>query len=223
VAKSAKAVAPKKSSPKKAAPAAKAAKKPVAAKKAAPAKPTKMAGKPAAASKAAKGAAKAPAKAAVKPAPKAIAKPVALKAAATKTSEKPLAKPVAVKPSPAKKAGLKVVEPMPKPSLMSKVEDAPASDAPVKAVAEKKLKRSGKDPLAGLDKIADPTAKWEALNQNASMIPSVPYKMSGSFEPKTGLQHKVLGWGYVLTAQNDRLEVLFKDGVRILISNYKAP
>ena len=150
---------------------------------------------------------------AVKAAPVAAAKmgKAAAKPAAGKTPAAGAAKPA-----------LKIVEPKSTPSMMSQ----PAGDdeaAPALAVeAPAKKKRSGKDPLAGLDKIADPAAKWEALNQNASMIPSAPYKMSGSFEPKTGLQHKVLGWGYVLSAQNDRLEVLFKDGIRMLISNYKA-
>jgi hypothetical protein len=36
------------------------------------------------------------------------------------------------------------------------------------------------------------------------------------------LMHKVLGWGFVLSNLNDRLEVLFKDGIKVLISNYKS-
>jgi hypothetical protein len=45
--------------------------------------------------------------------------------------------------------------------------------------------------------------------------------MRGSFEERTAIVHKVLGWGYILANRNDRLEVLFKDGIKYLISNYK--
>ena len=33
---------------------------------------------------------------------------------------------------------------------------------------------------------------------------------------------KVLGWGFILKNDNDRLEVLFETGIRMLISNYKS-
>ena len=45
--------------------------------------------------------------------------------------------------------------------------------------------------------------------------------MKAVFEEKTAILHKVLGWGYILSNRNDRLEVLFKDGIKYLISNYK--
>lgn len=48
------------------------------------------------------------------------------------------------------------------------------------------------------------------------------YDMKKTFEPKTAIEHKTLGWGYILENRNDRLEVLFKDGIRFLISNYKG-
>ena len=46
--------------------------------------------------------------------------------------------------------------------------------------------------------------------------------MTETFVALAPLQHKVLGWGFVLTNENDRLEVLFETGIRMLISNYKA-
>jgi hypothetical protein len=46
--------------------------------------------------------------------------------------------------------------------------------------------------------------------------------MSAQFEANRPIQHKVLGWGFVLNNDNDRLEVLFEQGVKMLISNYKT-
>jgi small-conductance mechanosensitive channel len=63
--------------------------------------------------------------------------------------------------------------------------------------------------------------KWSTLYKKAEQIEAKPYNMKGQFEEKTAIVHKVLGWGYILANRNDRLEVLFKDGIKYLISNYK--
>lgn len=63
--------------------------------------------------------------------------------------------------------------------------------------------------------------KWLALQDKLKDQVAAPYKMTASYTPKTPILHKVLGWGYVISAQNDRLEVLFKDGIKYLISNYQ--
>lgn len=63
--------------------------------------------------------------------------------------------------------------------------------------------------------------KWSALYKKAEQIDAKPYNMKAVFEEKTAITHKVLGWGYILANRNDRLEVLFKDGIKYLISNYK--
>lgn len=65
------------------------------------------------------------------------------------------------------------------------------------------------------------SAKWNTLYKKAEQIESKPYTMTSIFEEKTAIVHKVLGWGYILANRNDRLEVLFKDGIKYLISNYK--
>lgn len=65
-------------------------------------------------------------------------------------------------------------------------------------------------------------AKWTALNKKSDQIESKPYNMKAVFEEKTAIVHKLLGWGYILANRNDRLEVLFKDGIKHLISNYKT-
>lgn len=63
--------------------------------------------------------------------------------------------------------------------------------------------------------------KWTTLFKKAEQIDAKPYNMKAVFEEKTAITHKVLGWGYILANRNDRLEVLFKDGIKYLISNYK--
>lgn len=63
--------------------------------------------------------------------------------------------------------------------------------------------------------------KWNSLYKKAQQMDVKPYNMKAVFEEKTAIMHKVLGWGYILANRNDRLEVLFKDGIKYLISNYK--
>ena len=63
--------------------------------------------------------------------------------------------------------------------------------------------------------------KWSSLYKKSEQIEAKPYNMKNAFEEKTAIVHKVLGWGYILANRNDRLEVLFKDGIKYLISNYK--
>jgi hypothetical protein len=190
------------------------AKKPAKAKKPAPAK--------------AKAAAK-PSKAAAAPKAKTTAKAAAPKPAKAEKARKAVAAPKAEKPPKAEKAPKAKKDASaassPTPTIMNSSQaEAPAAK-PVKPKVDKaearKARRAAKDLLAGLERLADARAKWEALYAKASDLTAEPYKMSGVYEPRTAIMHKVLGWGYILSAQNDRLEVLFKDGIKMLISNYK--
>ncbi len=78
----------------------------------------------------------------------------------------------------------------------------------------------GKTQQNGTEKVTRLTQKWMNLYRRSKNIKSVPYSMRNQYEAKTAIHHKILGWGYILANKNDRLEVLFKDGVRYLISNY---
>lgn len=69
--------------------------------------------------------------------------------------------------------------------------------------------------------LSDEKAKWQELNKRYGKEKAQIYKMTDIYEPLSPLQHKVLGWGFVLTNDNDRLEVLFENGIKMLISNYK--
>ncbi len=82
-------------------------------------------------------------------------------------------------------------------------------------------KKKKKDDLK-LDRNGDLEAQWAQLKEKYKALKPVAYKMSESFEARTPILHKVLGWGFIITNQNDRLEVLFQQGIKFLISNYKA-
>lgn len=81
--------------------------------------------------------------------------------------------------------------------------------------------KTGRSKSQASEKLGRLAQKWTSLNRKAKDIESAPYSMRGTYEAKTAIHHKVLGWGYILANKNDRLEVLFKDGVRYLISNYR--
>ena len=68
---------------------------------------------------------------------------------------------------------------------------------------------------------ADSTAHWSDLHQKHNSEKPQVYDMKSQFEAHKPLQHKVLGWGWIMSVENDRLEVIFQDGKRMLISNYK--
>lgn len=108
---------------------------------------------------------------------------------------------------------------------------APAkSEMPVKVAAPVKAPKAAKEPrksrkismaISANEAASALSAKWNSLYKKAEQIAAQPYNMRQLFEEKTAIVHKVLGWGYILANRNDRLEVLFKDGIKYLISNYK--
>lgn len=65
-------------------------------------------------------------------------------------------------------------------------------------------------------------ARWFELRDKYKGAKASPYKMSEVYAEKTPIDHKVLGWGFILSVINDRLEVLFQSGIKHLISNYKS-
>lgn len=189
----------KKATPK---PVAKVAAKKVVKK--AEAKPAKKAvakkAAPKPASKAPAKVAKAPAKAAVAPAKKVAAKP-----APPAKVEKPAK--AAVKPVKEVKVA-KEVEPVKKSSHLSLVTE---EAAPKK---EKKVKfdRTG---------MTEDQIKWHEMHEKYKGVKAPNYSISGQFEAKSPIQHKIFGWGFILSNEYDRLEVIFEDGKRMLISNRK--
>lgn len=186
-------------------PAAKAAAKKPEAKKAAPA---------------AKAAAKPAAKVAAKPAPAKGKAPVAAKPAAKAA---PAPKAEAVKPALMTKKGKaeEVVE-TPKDQgdlLIEKAKEEMANINSAKNAAEKNAKVKPIKIERG--NAADEKAKWQELFKRHGKDKANSYKMTDSFDAMKPLQHKVLGWGFILSNENNRLEVLFENGIKMLISNYK--
>jgi hypothetical protein len=96
-----------------------------------------------------------------------------------------------------------------------------AFDQTAAAPADKSEKKRKRDEVK-FDRGGDIEDQWQSFYDKSKGIKPLPYKMSDNFEARTPLLHKVLGWGYVLSSQNNRLEVLFKDGVKVLIANYKS-
>jgi len=202
VAKPAAKAAAKKPEAKKAAPAAKASAKPIA--KPAPAK--------AKADIASKG-------------PKVVAKPAAsAKLALAKPAKAiPAPKSEAVKPALMTKKGKAeevVVEPKDQGDLLiEKAKEEMANINSAKNAAEKNAKVKPIKIERG--NAADEKAKWQELFKRHGKDKANSYKMTDSFDAMTPLQHKVLGWGFILSNENSRLEVLFENGIKMLISNYK--
>lgn len=191
----------------KKAPAPKKATKPVA----------KAAAKPAAkkpeAKKAAPAAKAAPVKA--KAEPKAAVKPAAKTAKAT-----PEPKVEAAKPALMTKKGKSADEPKDQGDLLIEMaKDEMSKVNAAKIAAEKNAKVKPIKIERG--NAADEKAKWQELYKRHGKDKANPYKMTDSFDALKPLQHKVLGWGFILSNENNRLEVLFENGIKMLISNYK--
>lgn len=103
---------------------------------------------------------------------------------------------------------------------LKKEKAAPAPVTPMKVGAKARGRKISVE--IGPNEAASALAlKWSSLYKKAEQIEAKPYNMKAVFEEKTAIVHKLLGWGYILANRNDRLEVLFKDGIKYLISNYK--
>ncbi len=166
-------------------------------------------------------------KTADKPMKKVVAKAAVKPAAAPKVEPKKAEQKLKVKAPTAVAKIVEKVEPA-KPALMTKKgkpiepevaeEEAGSGDA---AVA--KAEKVGKVKPIRIEKgnVEDEKAKWIELFKKYGKEKAINYKMSDTFPSLSPLQHKVLGWGFILKNDNDRLEVLFETGIRMLISNYK--
>ncbi len=160
-----------------------------------------------------------------KPAPPAAKKKVAPAPAPKNSKAKPVAK---AKPAPVVKAAPVKTKDVPKTPPAPKSPPKVAPTAPTSLTSAKpkspeapkvRAKENFTDKL-DLQNLSETEKTWLSLYEKHKTEPLADYKMSGIYEPNTCLVHKVMGWGYILNVQNDRLEVAFKDGVKFLISNY---
>lgn len=97
-----------------------------------------------------------------------------------------------------------------------------AAMKPTAPDAEKSGEKKKKKDDLKIDRNGDLEAQWMQIKEKNKALKAMPYKMSESFEARTPILHKVLGWGFIISNQNDRLEVLFQQGIKFLISNYKT-
>ena len=94
------------------------------------------------------------------------------------------------------------------------------AEAPAKKATKTEKKAAAAEPAVNLSK-DEVNPQWYDFYRKNSHVKAAPYDMRAQFEANQPLMHKVLGWGWVVSNENDRLEVIFKDGKRMLISNYK--
>jgi len=89
--------------------------------------------------------------------------------------------------------------------------------------AMEKAEKSGKFKPIKVERgnLDDEKEKWQELFKRYGKEKAVSYKMSDEFQALKPINHKILGWGFILTNENNRLEVLFENGIKVLISNYK--
>ncbi len=115
----------------------------------------------------------------------------------------------------------------------SKTAGIVAQEAPGPKASEKSeskpSKSSIKRPKAETSSVSSAVSKaavedlqlWNELKEKHAKEKPLNYSMSSQFPSGKPLVHKVLGWGFILTNNNDRLEVIFESGKKILISNYQ--
>ena len=91
-----------------------------------------------------------------------------------------------------------------------------------KIMSARGKKPSKKEPSATVENLGEKVdPEWtQYMNQSKDANP-VPYFMDEDFQPKTIISHKLLGLGYVIKNQNNRIEVSFKVGKKTLVTNYK--
>lgn len=148
-------------------------------------------------------------------------------------------KKITDRPKPAAKSVAKPTTPKAKPSVVAKAAakvqpiqaekmkvEVPAPEKPkLKILSGKKAGTSKKAKSAkGASEteltLSSNNTKWLQLYKKYGNLEATNYDMTKTFEEKKPIQHPKLGWGFIVTIQNDRLEVLFQEGTKTLISNY---
>ncbi len=84
-----------------------------------------------------------------------------------------------------------------------------------------KKKRMTKKQLADQSEKTELTEKWAKLKDIDHDVKPQKYRMSEAYEPNTPLDHPMFGWGFILSLNENKLEVLFESGIKMLVSNLK--
>lgn len=99
--------------------------------------------------------------------------------------------------------------------LQKKAEKKEKSQNPTKAQLKEEKKNSESE-----ISLSSASTKWLQFYKKYGNLEAPEYNMGLQFEEKTPLVHPKLGWGFIMSIINDRLEVLFQEGTKTLISNY---
>ncbi len=128
------------------------------------------------------------------------------------------AKPVKAEKTPKVKA-VKAPEAMLAPATppVAKEEKPPKVKKPTKAELAKAARAQ-----ALSEEEAQLVKKWQKLQKQYAEEKAENYAISGFFEIKTPLSHKVHGWGLVLNRRENYIDVIFETGMKTLIINYKG-
>ncbi len=166
-----------------------------------------------------------------KPVVKTAAKPTVLKAAPKVEAPKP----VKVKASTAKqnkaaelaqKAELEKANKMAQPktlkeALAGNIKRAVDMEPETVLQAVEQQDATDQEKKALARKLAQAGTNYDTVYKIAKAMKIKNYKMSETFEPRTPIMHKILGWGFILSCENNRIQVLVKEGVKTLITNYQ--
>ncbi len=141
------------------------------------------------------------------------------------TTKKTVAKKTKVKSAKAdtskKKTKVKASTTKVKSKAKSKDETETPSTLAVKAKKKTvKKKRLTKKQVAEQTERDELTEKWAKLKDIDHEVKAQKYKMSEAYAPNTPIDHPMFGWGFVLSLNENKLEVLFESGIKMLVSNY---
>lgn len=107
------------------------------------------------------------------------------------------------------------------PKVKAEKKAAPKKTAEEKAEA-KKAAKAKKEQAAAAAAASEANEKWLEMKEKHGKEKASKYSMTGQFQAQSPIEHPKLGWGYIMANNNDRLEVLFQEGIKVLISNYNA-
>ena len=130
------------------------------------------------------------------------------KDSAKKKAEKPVK---AAKTAPTlEKSAEKVVEKPAKPPKEPKAPKVPT------------LSKAAEREQANLTEEANQLLKkWQKLSKQYADEKPVSYAITGLYDIKSLLTHKIHGWGIVLNRRENYIDVLFEGGMKTLIMNFK--
>lgn len=159
------------------------------------------------------------------------ASPTKAKAVEAKSVPSKASKATASMKPPQKLAAKEVAKPAAKAKVEAATAEKPVSKKMASAETPKALSKAPEKSAQTtessekikIDKnMTEEQVKWAEMYNKYKDVQALVYDMRSTFKASSAIQHKVLGWGWIVSNENDRLEVLFRDGKRMLISNYRG-